>query len=102
MRKRWVTLSALAGAIAMAAALPGAAFAASARASAQPGQNSKAVGFIFVGPKDDFGNNQAANEGSQAVKKAYPKLKVLTAENVPEDDTAARVMEGMISRGAKI
>jgi simple sugar transport system substrate-binding protein/basic membrane protein A len=70
--------------------------------AAQPGQGSKAVGFIFVGPKDDFGYNQAAYEGSQAVKKAYPKLKILTAENVPEDDTAARVMEGMIDRGAKI
>jgi simple sugar transport system substrate-binding protein/basic membrane protein A len=70
--------------------------------AAQPGQGSKAVGFIFVGPKDDFGYNQAAYEGSQAVKKAYPNLKILTAENVPEDDTAARVMEGMIDRGAKI
>jgi basic membrane protein A len=76
--------------------------AASAASSASPGQGSKAVGFIFVGPKDDFGYNQAAYEGSQAVKKAYPNLKVLTAENVPEDDTAARVMEGMIDRGAKI
>jgi simple sugar transport system substrate-binding protein/basic membrane protein A len=69
---------------------------------ASPGQGSAAVGFIFVGPKDDFGYNQAAYEGSQAVKQAFPKLKVLTAENVPEDDSAARVMEGMISRGAKI
>jgi simple sugar transport system substrate-binding protein/basic membrane protein A len=75
---------------------------ASTAATVAPGQGSKAVGFIFVGPKDDFGYNQAAYEGSQAVKKAFPKLKVLTAENVPEDDSAARVMEGMISRGAKI
>jgi simple sugar transport system substrate-binding protein/basic membrane protein A len=75
---------------------------ATAAATVAPGQGSKAVGFIFVGPKDDFGYNQAAYAGSQAVKKAYPKLKVLTAENVPEDDSAARVMEGMISRGAKI
>ena len=37
------------------------------------------MGFIYVGPKDDFGYNQAAYEGSQAVKKAFPKLKVLTA-----------------------
>jgi simple sugar transport system substrate-binding protein/basic membrane protein A len=67
-----------------------------------PGQGSAAVGFIFVGPKTDFGYNQAAYEGSQEVAKAFPDLKVLTQENVPEDDNAARVMEGMISRGAKI
>ncbi|MFI7585902.1 BMP family ABC transporter substrate-binding protein [Spongisporangium articulatum] len=67
-----------------------------------PGQGGSAVGFIFVGPKTDFGYNQAAYEGSQEVAKKFPDLKVLTQENVPEDDNAARVMEGMIGRGAKI
>jgi simple sugar transport system substrate-binding protein/basic membrane protein A len=67
-----------------------------------PGTGGKAVGFIFVGPKDDYGYNQAAYEGSQEVAKAFPALKVLTAENVPEDDNATRVMESMISQGAKI
>jgi simple sugar transport system substrate-binding protein/basic membrane protein A len=67
-----------------------------------PGKASKAVGFIFVGPKDDFGYNQAAYQGSQAVKKAMPNLNVITAENVPETDEAARVMESMIAKGAKI
>lgn len=67
-----------------------------------PGQGGSAVGFIFVGPKTDFGYNQAAYEGSQEVGKKFPDLKILTQENVPEDDSAARVMEGMISRGAKI
>jgi basic membrane protein A len=67
-----------------------------------PGTGGKAVGFIFVGPKDDYGYNQAAYEGSQEVAKAFPDLKVLTAENVPEDDNATRVMEGMINQGAKI
>ena len=65
-----------------------------------PGKDSAKVGFIFVGPKDDYGYNQAAYEGSQAVAKAHPDLKVVTAENVPEDDNAYRVMEGMIERGA--
>lgn len=69
---------------------------------AAPGKGSKKVGFIFVGPKDDFGYNQAAYQGSQAVAKAHPDLEVLTAENVPEDDNATRVMESMISKGAKI
>ena len=69
---------------------------------AAPGAGSKAVGFIFVGPKDDVGYNQAAYDGSQAVAKAYPDLEIITAENVPENDEAARVMESMINKGAKI
>jgi simple sugar transport system substrate-binding protein/basic membrane protein A len=67
-----------------------------------PGKGSEAVGFIFVGPRTDFGYNQAAYDGSQEVAAKFPQLKVLTQENVPEDDNAARVMEGMINRGAKI
>jgi basic membrane protein A len=73
-----------------------------AAGSSAPGTAGKAIGFIFVGPKDDYGYNQAAYEGSQEVAKAFPNLKVLTAENVPEDDNATRVMESMIGNGAKI
>jgi basic membrane protein A len=75
-----------------------------ATAKAGPGVGSTKVGFIFVGPKDDFGYNQAAYQGSQAVAKAFPNLEVLTAENVPDNEVAspARVMEGMIRKGAKI
>ena len=54
------------------------------RRDGTPGEGTETVGFIFVGPKDDFGYNQAAYEGSQAVKDAFPDLEVLTAENVPE------------------
>jgi simple sugar transport system substrate-binding protein/basic membrane protein A len=67
-----------------------------------PGAGSTKVGFIFVGPKDDFGYNQAAYAGSQAVAEAHPDLEILTAENVPEDDNATRVMEKMVDDGAKI
>jgi basic membrane protein A len=70
--------------------------------SSAPGKDTKAIGFIMVGPKDDFGYNQAVYEGSQVIKKEYPDVKVLTAENVPEDDTAATTMEQMISKGAKL
>ncbi len=67
-----------------------------------PGTGGTAIGFIFIGPKDDVGYNQAAYDGSQAVAKAYPDLKVLPAENIPETDEAVRVMEDMVSKGAKI
>lgn len=66
------------------------------------GTGGEAVGFIFVGTKDDYGYNQAAFLGSQAVEEAYPDLKVLRAENVPETAEAERVMEQMIKDGAKI
>lgn len=67
-----------------------------------PGEGTEAVGFIMVGPKDDFGYNQAVYEGSEVIKSEFPDLEVLTAENVPEDDTAATTMEQMIDKGAKL
>jgi len=67
-----------------------------------PGAGATKVGFIFVGPKDDFGYNQAAYAGSVAVAEAHPGIEVLRAENVPEDDNATRVMEKMIDDGATI
>lgn len=60
------------------------------------------IGFLFVGPKDDFGYNQAAYEGSLAVEEAFPDATVLRAENVPETDEAVTVMEDMVSQGADI
>jgi basic membrane protein A len=67
-----------------------------------PGVGGSAIGFIMVGPKDDYGYNQAVYEASQVLAEEYPDLEILTAENVPEDDTAATTMEQMIDRGAKI
>ncbi|WP_373230355.1 BMP family ABC transporter substrate-binding protein [Cohnella sp.] len=66
------------------------------------GTGGSAVGFIFVGTKDDYGYNQAAYLGSVAVEEANPDLKVLRAENVPETAEAERVMEQMIKDGAQI
>ncbi len=71
-------------------------------ASTAPGTGGSAVGFLFVGAKDDHGYNQAAYIGSEAVEKDFPDLKVLRKENVPETAEAERVMEEMIRNGAKI
>lgn len=60
------------------------------------------VGFIYVGPKDDYGYNQAAYEGSLAMAKEVPGVDLIQAENVPETAEVERVMERMISQGAKI
>ncbi len=73
-----------------------------ASTDAKPGTGGTAIGFIFVGARDDYGYNQAAYQGSVAVEKAFPKMKVLRAENVPETAEAERVMEEMIRNGARI
>ena len=67
-----------------------------------PGQGGTAIGFVFVGARDDYGYNQAAYQGSVAVEKAFPNMKILRAENVPETADVERVMEDMIHKGAKI
>lgn len=75
---------------------------ANAEQDSKMGTGGSAIGFIFVGTKDDYGYNQAAYLGSAAVEKAYPDMKVLRAENVPETAEAERVMEQMIKDGAKV
>jgi len=73
----------------------------SSSSSSGSGGKTTTVGFLYVGPKNDFGYNQAAAEGAAAVAK-IPGVKILEAENVPETSEAARVMEKMIRDGASI
>jgi len=54
------------------------------------------VGFIYVGPKDDFGYNQAHAEGAAAVK-AMAGVKVIEEENVAETIDVQKSMESMIN-----
>ncbi|MBR2655047.1 MAG: BMP family ABC transporter substrate-binding protein [Loktanella sp.] len=58
-------------------------------------QSSLTVGFIYVGPRDDFGYNQAHAEGAAAVK-AMEGVTVLEEENVPESQSVKNTMESMI------
>lgn len=105
MRGRFRLLGAalVLGATLAAAACSPASAPAGGGAASGSGGGVTTVGFIFVGPKDDFGYNQAAYLGSQEMeKKLGAGVKVLRAENVPETEEAERVMEGMIQQGAKI
>jgi basic membrane protein A len=54
------------------------------------------VGFIYVGPRDDYGYNQAHAEGAAAVKK-MPGVKVREEENVPETLDVQKTMESMVN-----
>jgi len=78
--------------------------AAGALASAVPGllssrafaQSALTVGFIYVGPKDDYGYNQSHAEGAAAVKK-LAGVTVVEEENVPETVDVQKTMESMIN-----
>ena len=60
-------------------------------------QKALTVGFIYVGPKDDFGYNQAHAEAAALVRK-LPGLKVVEEENVPETNAVQKTMQGMIAQ----
>ncbi|MGK6311441.1 BMP family ABC transporter substrate-binding protein [Neorhizobium sp. DT-125] len=59
-------------------------------------QTALTVGFIYVGPKDDYGYNQAHAEGA-AVVKAMPGVTLVEEENVPETVDVQKTMESMIN-----
>ena len=93
MKKRLICVSLVLVSLVLAAGIAG---------SVHGATNPLTVGFIYVGPKNDYGYNQAAYQGSLAVEKAFPGAKILQAENVPETSEAERVMEKMIDDGASI
>jgi basic membrane protein A len=59
-------------------------------------QSGLTVGFIYVGPRDDFGYNQAHAEGAAAVK-AMAGVTVVEEENVAETVDVRQSMESMIN-----
>ncbi len=67
-----------------------------------PGAKSLTVGFIMVGNRDDYGYNQAVYVASQKIKSSMPGVKVLTADNVPENQSVVRTMTSMTAAGASV
>ncbi|MFM1992107.1 MAG: hypothetical protein RJA99_5064 [Pseudomonadota bacterium] len=64
------------------------------RASAQ---SPITVGVIYVGPRDDFGYNQAQAQAAAGLKK-LPGVKVIEEEKVPETVAVQKSMEAMINQ----
>lgn len=60
------------------------------------GAGKIAMGFLYVGPKDDYGYNQAHFEGKSALAKSA-WIKAVDEENVPETIEAQKTMESMIN-----
>ena len=55
------------------------------------------VGVIYVGPRGDFGYNQAQAAAAAMIKK-LPGVKVVEEENVPETAAVQKTMEAMINQ----
>src|SRR5262245_34870886 len=53
------------------------------------------VGFLYVGPRNDFGWNQSHAVAAKKIAQ-LPNVKLIEQENVPETVEAEKVMEGMI------
>ena len=59
-------------------------------------QTNVVLGIVYVGPKDDFGWNQA-HAVSVAALKEVAGITVVEEENVPETDAVSKSMESMIN-----
>jgi basic membrane protein A and related proteins len=67
------------------------------------GDGKMTIGFIYVGPKDDYGYNQAHAEGAAAIAKKFPWIKLVEEASVPETTAVAETMRSMIETdGAKV
>src|SRR5688572_14814387 len=67
-----------------------------------PASGDLTVGFIYVGPRVDYGYNQAHAAGAKSLS-ALPGIKIREEENVPETVAVQKTMESMINLdGAKV
>jgi basic membrane protein A and related proteins len=65
-------------------------------AGAAHAQKPLVIGFIYVGPRDDYGYNQAHAEAAAQLKK-LPGVKIVEEEKVPETVAVEKTMESMIN-----
>lgn len=66
---------------------------------ASPG--AMTVGFVMVGSKKDAGYNQAVDVAAATVGKELG-VKVLTADQIPENNNVTQTMQAMVDKGAKV
>jgi simple sugar transport system substrate-binding protein len=91
-RRRFVQTAIAGAALGVTGSLP-------LRASAQ---KPVTVGLIYVGPRDDYGWNQAHAVAAKALR-SVPNVKVVEEENVPETVAVRKTLEAMVqSDGASL
>ncbi|NJO51186.1 MAG: BMP family ABC transporter substrate-binding protein, partial [Leptolyngbyaceae cyanobacterium RM2_2_4] len=54
------------------------------------------IGFIYVGPKDDYGYNQAHAEGAAGIAESFDWVKIVEEASVPETTAVEESMRSMI------
>jgi simple sugar transport system substrate-binding protein len=59
-------------------------------------QSALTIGAVYVGPRDDFGWNQAHSVAIEILK-TVPGVTVIEEENVSETDAVSQSMESMIN-----
>src|SRR6478752_9741424 len=95
-----LALSALSCSKSTATPAPAGSAAAAAPEAAKPA-SALTVGFIYVGPKDDYGYNQSHAEGAKSLTALGVKIR--EEEKVPETVDVQKTMESMINLdGAKL
>ncbi|HEV7806060.1 MAG TPA: BMP family ABC transporter substrate-binding protein [Solirubrobacteraceae bacterium] len=67
-----------------------------------PGVGTKAIGFVYAGPRADHGTNAAVHAGAEALRAACPDLDVLESDVVAATAQMTRAAERMIDAGARI
>jgi basic membrane protein A and related proteins len=92
----------LTGLIAIAAVAALLASACSSSKTASSGNTKFTVGFITVGSNSDYGYNEAVYAASQKLAKDMPDVKVLTADNIPENNAVTQTMQSMVDKGATV
>lgn len=60
------------------------------------------VGFVIDGPVFDYGYNYAHNLGRLYLQSHLPNAQTISAENIPENAEAERIMEKMIAQGGRL
>lgn len=60
------------------------------------------VGALYGGPMNDAGYNQAMHESMVVMTQKIPCVKLIEAENVPDEAGAKTIMQNMIQQGAKL
>ncbi len=60
------------------------------------------IGALYGGPITDAGYNQAMHESVMAIQAKIQCVKIIEAENVPDEAGATSTMENMIQQGAKL
>ena len=60
------------------------------------------VGFIYVGPKTDYGYNYAQDQGRLYLEEHMDDVETVYFENIPENADVQRVMERMVRSGVEV